>query len=160
MIRPAPQPPLFASPAAAFLARIGLLALLLPASGCRFDDYVRSDRQMLLWLVVPLLLFGVAGTILVYYGRRGQLAAWDLRQSPEPPSERPIVLAVLGIAGSLWLMFTAYNLFFVSFIKVQQQWSNIGLWIAGSLTGAAVALLGGLRWAEPGRMAEPRGGRS
>ncbi|HLX10138.1 MAG TPA: hypothetical protein VKY89_19965 [Thermoanaerobaculia bacterium] len=127
-----------------------LATVLLGAAGCRFDDMLRSDRQTLLWGIVPLLGFGLAGTILVYYRRRHQLMSWDLLVSPEEPSPRGIVLANLAIAGSLALLFAGYN-FFVQAIKPLQETLNVAYWLTGTLLGDAVALLVGLRRAEPRR---------
>jgi hypothetical protein len=128
-----------------------LIAVFLAMSGCRFDDMLRSDRQTLLWGIVPLLGFGLAGTILVYYRRRHQMESWDLQASPEEPSARRIVLTTMVIAGALALIFAGYNLY-VPAMKPLQQAFNIGYWLAGTVVGGAVALLVGLRLAEPRRL--------
>jgi hypothetical protein len=125
-----------------------LTAVLLAASGCRFDDMLRSDRQTLLWGIVPLLGFGLAGTILVYYRRRHQLVTWDLLRSPEEPSPRGIVLTAMAIGCGLTLAFAGYNIV-VPAIKPLQEAKNIGYWLVGALLGGAMALLVGLRCAEP-----------
>jgi len=129
--------------------RAALAGAALALSGCRIDDILRSDRQTLLWLALPLLGFGLVGAILVHYRRRRQLAAWDLRLSPEEPSARAIVYATMAVAAGIGMVFAAYNLFFIGAIKPQQQLVNIGLWLAGTLVGGSVALLIGLRFAEP-----------
>jgi hypothetical protein len=144
-----PRPPVRSIP------QVVLAAALLATTGCRFDDMLRNDRQTLLWGLVPLLGFGLAGTMLVYYRRRHQMVTWDLLKSPEEPSARGIVLTTMVIAGALALVFAGYN-FFVPAIKPLQQAFNVGYWLAGTLVGGAVALLVGLRVAEPRRLQAAR----
>lgn len=138
---------------------IPLIGAALPLAGCRLDDWLRSDRQTLLWLALPLLGFALVGGFLVHYRRRGQLAAWDLRLSPEEPSSHAIVMATMAVAGGVAVLFAAYNFFFIAAIKPLQQLLNVGLWLAGTLVGGAMALLAGLRSAEPRRLGAPRPGR-
>ncbi len=127
-----------------------LAAALLALSGCRFDDLLRNDRQTLIWALVPLLGFGLVGTVLVYYRRRQQMENWNLLASPEEPSARGIVLSTVVTAAVIALAFTTYNLVLPA-IKASQELFNIGYWLLGTLTGGTAALLVGLRSAEPRR---------
>jgi hypothetical protein len=128
---------------------LGTVAVLVLA-GCRLDDMLRSDRDSYLWLILPAAGFLLAGTALVYYRRKAQFAAWDLRRAAEEPSPRPILLTTIWAAAGLVVLFAAYNRFFLDLIAPRQQLLNVGLWTAGTLIGSAVSLLLGLRLAEPG----------
>lgn len=127
------------------LCALALAALM--QIGC-IGDTLRSDRESYLWLLLPMLGFGLVGGMLVFYRRRRQLAEWDLAASPEQPSERVIVLTTMTVAGGLAALFVGCNLFLPA-VKPSQQLANIGLWLGGSLVGGSAALLVGLRLAEP-----------
>jgi hypothetical protein len=139
--------------------RAAALAGALPLAGCRLDDMLRSDRQTILWLVLPLLGFCLVGTILIYYRRRRQLTEWDLRTSPEEPSYRTIVQVAIAIAAGITIAFAAYNLLAIRDLAPKQLMLNIGYWLAGTLAGGTVAVVGGLKLAEPRRASLPRSGR-
>lgn len=128
-------------------ALLALLALALLATGCSTENPVTSDQWTWLWLAVPLLGFGLAGFFVVYYRRRSQMEAWDLRVEPKEPTPRRIILWMWGTAGSTILLFAVYNLLLE--MDGDQKLSNIVLWIFGTIVGAALALYLGLRMAEP-----------
>jgi hypothetical protein len=103
---------------------------------------------------VPFLLFAAGGLSYAYYRRRGQLEDWDLREAPEEPSYQPIVVRIWSAAAVLAVAFGVYNVFLKG-MDPRQKLVNIGLWLLGTLIGAALALYLGPRMAEPGPLAAP-----
>ncbi len=137
------------------LTRLLLLTLtasmMLLCSGC---TWMANDRLTWLWLAVPLLGFGLAGFVLIFYRRRSQIVSWDLRSSPEEPSPRKIILRTISIAGVIAIVFAIYNLLLQ--MDYAQKGLNIGLWFLGTIIGTALAIFLGLRLAEPPSLPEPR----
>jgi amino acid transporter len=133
------------------------LSLLLPSSLmllCSGCSAMANDRLTWLWLAVPLLGFGLAGLVIIFYRRRSQIASWDLRSSPEEPSPRRIILRIISIAGVIAIVFAIYNLLLQ--MDYGQKGLNIGLWFLGTIIGTALAIFLGLRLAEPPSLPEPK----
>lgn len=124
------------------LMAVSLLALC--CSGC---TAMASDRWTWLWFVIPFLGFGLTGCTLVLYKRRAQIAAWDLRVSPEEPSAKSIVLWTIGTAVTVSISFAIYNLLLE--MDSMQKGLNIGGWFLGTIMGTVLAIFLGLRFAEP-----------
>lgn len=137
-----------------------LLILLSPImlTGCQVDDALKNNAWTWLWIVLPLVGFGLIGLILVFYRRKGQIAAWDLRVSPQEPSAKGIVLWTLTIAGVVAVSFAVYN-FLLNNMDNTQKILNIGLWFFGTILGTLLALLFGLRLAEPPVLTVKNSGR-
>ncbi len=132
---------------------LGVLALAL--SGCRrVDAALRSDRETYLWLVLPIAGFALVGTFLINIRRKAQFSSWDLRRSAEEPSLRSITMTTIWIAAGFVLAFAIYDLALIDDIAFRQKLLNAGFWTAGNLIGGALALLVGLRLAEPARAAD------
>jgi uncharacterized membrane protein YbhN (UPF0104 family) len=119
-------------------------------TACDSEALLGSAGQMWLWLVVPLLGFVLVGAVLVYFRRRAQLEAWDLRRDPTEPAVRGILLTTIVIGLVLAVAFAIYN--FRLDIDPRQKIWNIGLWFLGTSLGASVALLLGLTRAEHHRV--------
>ncbi len=114
---------------------------------CSACTAMTSDRWTLLWFLIPLLGFGLTGSILVFYRRRSQIATWDLRVSPEEPSAKGIVLWTIGIAATVSIAFAIYNVLLE--MEAGQKVINIGGWFLGTIIGTSLAIFLGLRFAEP-----------
>lgn len=126
-----------------------LLFLAMAASSltaCDSQALLGSAEQMWLWLVVPLLGFVLVGAVLVYFRRRAQLEAWDLRVNPTEPTVKGILLTTIVVGLVLAVVFAIYN--FRLEIDPRQKLWNIGLWFLGTSLGTSVALLVGLTRAE------------
>jgi len=126
------------------LLLVAMMALLLTA--CDAQALLGSAEQMWLWLVVPLFGFLLVGAVLVYFRRRAQLEAWDLRTNPTEPTVKGILLTTIVIGLVLAVAFAIYN--FRLEIDPRQKLWNIGLWFLGTSLGTSVALLVGLTQAE------------
>jgi phosphotransferase system glucose/maltose/N-acetylglucosamine-specific IIC component len=127
--------------------RVVFLSPMLLA-GCQVDTTLRSNEFTWLWGVLPFAGFGVVGLILVYYRRKAQIAAWDLRDSPAEPSAKGLVIWALVTAGIIAAIFCSYN-FILNNMDFTQKLLNTGLWFFGTILGTALALLLGLKMAEP-----------
>lgn len=128
------------------------LTSLLLCSGC---TVMSSDQWTWLWLAVPFLGFGLAGFVLIFYKRRSQIEAWDLRYAIQEPSAKRIILWTICIAGIIAAIFSIYNILLDMDFK--QKGFNIGFWLLGTIIGVALAIFLGLRLAEPQSLPdEPR----
>lgn len=96
----------------------------------------------------PLAGIGCLGSAFVHHRRKKQLQGWDLYVSPSEPSVAPILVRLVGASVVLVIAFAIYNLF-LDFIDPGQLALNIGAWVIGSVIGAALAILVGLKLAEP-----------
>ena len=119
-----------------------LVLLLMP--GCRAQMYLGNSQQQWMWAVIPLLGFPLVGGFLVQLYRRHQLRRWRVDRG-EPPVQR-IYFLVAIVAVVVMLGFGVVN--WRLRIYPRQQFLNDGLWLIGTLIGALVALLLGLRIAE------------
>ena len=131
--------------------RAALAIVLLSLAGCQLNSTLTSDEWTWLWGTVPFLLFAVGGFSYAYYRRRRQLDSWDLRESPEEPSYLPIVVRIWSAAAAFGVAFAIYNVLLQG-MDPRQKLVNIGLWLLGTLIGAALALYLGPRMAEPPKL--------
>ncbi len=131
-------------------AWIGWLLTVLLAAGCQSETRLGASQQMWMWLAIPLLGFGLIGGFFVWLRRHHQIAHWRVDQGE--PSVRGIVLGLVIATAAPAVAFIVENLR-VEIDPRQQLW-NIGLWLIGTIAGGTVALLIGLRMAEPKRLSE------
>jgi len=124
-----------------------LLLLMIFSAACRPEELLGQAENDWLWAVAPFLGFLFVGGSLVYLGRDRQLASWNLRPDPREPSAN----GILGLMVVAWIgfgiAFTVLNFRFE--IDPGQVLWNIVHWLVGSVVGALLGLLGGLRFAEP-----------
>jgi amino acid transporter len=134
-----PPRPVHSFPALTLLSLLSLLC-----SGC---SAMESDQWTMVWLLIPLLGFGLAGSYLVFNRRKAQISAWDLRTSPQVPSAKSIVLWTVAIAAAVSVSFGTYN--FLLEMDAWQKVMNVGGWTLGAIVGTTLAIYLGLRFAEP-----------
>lgn len=126
--------------------RVGLILLALTSSGCTVENVLGAPDLPWLWLLVPLAGFLFIGGSLVWWRRRAQLSNWDMHSQPSEPSTRFIWMATVVAAITVMTAFLILNLRVE--IDPDQRLLNLRDWAGGTVLGAVLSLLLGLRLAE------------
>lgn len=130
---------------------LALFAAVL-AAGCDSEALLGAPEQMWLWGAAPFLGFLIIGGALIGGVRGAQLRNWDLRKARSDQGARGIVTTIFVLALLLAAGFLLYNLPLQ--IDPRQKGLNALLWFLGSVAGALLGTVIGLRMAEPASLPE------
>lgn len=135
----------------------GCVLLAGTLSGCSIEDTLGTSEALGLWLLVPLVIFGVLGWLGISQRRTHHLSSWDLRTSPEEPDTRSLLRSLSTAAVVVLLLFLVVN---VRVALSTQDWQqflwNMGAWFVGTWIGCVLALWTGLKAGEPRELQSSR----
>lgn len=122
-----------------------LVALLF--TGC--SSQLNDNALTWVWGVAPFGSFLILGAAWIYWRRSSQLARWDLRTSPSPPSGKAAVIWLSALAIAVAIGFTIMVIV-AGALAVKTKILNSALWWLATAVGVALAVWLGWQWAERG----------